>query len=95
MSEDFAPRPLLDAVERYFMLMYEADVSRFFEVFAPSAQLHGFRDGMLRILNAQDYRNMLAAKRVTEITQRSTPGTGAAGRFRIADTGPGEGSGSG
>lgn len=61
MSEDIAPKALLDAVERYFTLMYEADVSRFFEVFAASAQLHGFRDGALRILSAQDYRNMIAS----------------------------------
>jgi hypothetical protein len=53
--------PLLDAVERYFALMYDNDVSRFDQVFAPSAQLHGVPDGKLRLLTAADYRNMLAA----------------------------------
>ena len=61
MSEEIALAPLLDAVERYFTLMYEGDVSRFHAVFAPSAQLHGFRDGALRILTAQDYLNIMAA----------------------------------
>jgi hypothetical protein len=52
---------LLDAVERYFDLMFDADVSRFDQVFASSAQLHGLRDGNLRLLPAQEYRNALAS----------------------------------
>jgi hypothetical protein len=52
---------LLDAVERYFDLMFDSDVSRFDQVFAPSAQLHGLRDGNLRLLPAQDYKNALAS----------------------------------
>jgi hypothetical protein len=52
---------LLGAVERYFDLMFDSDVSRFDQVFAPSAQLHGLRDGNLRLLPAQDYKNALAS----------------------------------
>ncbi len=52
---------LVAAVEGYFDLMYDNDVSRFDRVFAPSAQLHGLRDGHLRLLPAQDYRNVLAS----------------------------------
>ena len=52
---------LLDAVERYFDLMFDSDVSRFDHVFASSAQLHGLRDGNLRLLPAQDYKNALAS----------------------------------
>jgi Putative lumazine-binding len=52
---------LLDAVGRYFDLMFDGDVSRFDEVFALSAQLHGLRDGSLRRLSAQEFRNALAA----------------------------------
>ena len=52
---------LLDAVGRYFDLMFDGDVSRFDEVFAPSAQLHGLRDGSLRRLSAQEFKNALAA----------------------------------
>jgi hypothetical protein len=52
---------LLDAVDRYFDLMFDSDVSRFDHVFASSAQLHGLRDGRLRLLPAPEYRNALAA----------------------------------
>jgi hypothetical protein len=52
---------LLDAVERYFDLMFDSDVSRFDQVFASSAQLHGLRDGNLRLLPARDYQNALAS----------------------------------
>jgi hypothetical protein len=52
---------LLDAVDRYFDLMFDSDVSRFDQVFASSAQLHGLRDGNLRLLSAQDYKNLLAS----------------------------------
>lgn len=56
------PKPLLEAVARYFALMYDNDVSRFDQVFAPSAQLHGFRDGELCVIPAADYRNSLASR---------------------------------
>ena len=52
---------LLDAVDRYFDLMFDSDVSRFDQVFASSAQLHGLRDGNLRLLPARDYKNALAS----------------------------------
>jgi hypothetical protein len=56
---DQVTQSLLDAVERYFDLMFNGDVSRFSEVFEPSAQLHGLRDGNLRLLTAQEFRNAL------------------------------------
>jgi hypothetical protein len=40
--------------------MFDGDVSRFEEVFAASAQLHGLRDGDLRLLTAQEFKNALA-----------------------------------
>ncbi|MCW5748320.1 MAG: nuclear transport factor 2 family protein [Alphaproteobacteria bacterium] len=52
---------LLDAVGCYFALMYDNDLARFDEVFAPGAQLHGLRDGNLRRLPVADYRQQLAA----------------------------------
>ena len=52
---------LLSAVERYFDLMFDNDVSRFDQVFAQSAQLHGLRDGDLRLLPAQDYKRALTS----------------------------------
>jgi Putative lumazine-binding len=62
MNEHPAPEPLLAAVERYFALMYDNDVSRFDQVFAPSAQLHGLRDGALKLIPAADYRSNLASR---------------------------------
>ena len=52
---------LLSAVERYFDLMFDNDVLRFEQVFASSARLHGLRDGHLRLLSAQDYKQALAS----------------------------------
>ena len=71
MNEYPAPAPLLDAVERYLTLMYDCDVSRFDEVFAPSAQLHGLRDGQLHIIPAAEYRNRLASR--TSPQSRNAP----------------------
>ncbi|MEN9725888.1 MAG: hypothetical protein RL434_254, partial [Pseudomonadota bacterium] len=34
-----------NALDRYFDLMYDCDVSRFDQVFATTAQLHGLREG--------------------------------------------------
>ena len=52
---------LIAAVERYFEMMFDSDVSRFDQVFAPSAHLHGLRDGKLRILPAAEYRKVLVS----------------------------------
>ena len=52
---------LLGAVEGYFDLMFDSDVSRFEQVFASTALLHGLRDDNLRALPAQDYKKQLAA----------------------------------
>jgi len=62
MNDHAAPAPLLEAVERYLALMYDNDVSRFEEVFAPSAQLHGLRDGKLNLIPAAEYRKRLASR---------------------------------
>jgi Putative lumazine-binding len=62
MNDHPTPAPLLEAVERYFALMYDNDVSRFDQVFAPSAQLHGLRDGGLRLIPAADYKQRLASR---------------------------------
>ena len=57
---DAATTALWEAVERYFDLMFDGDVTRFDQVFAESAQLHGMRDGSLRRLPAEDYKAALA-----------------------------------
>jgi hypothetical protein len=56
------PTPLLAAVDRYFDLMFDNDVSRFNEVFASSAQLHGLRDDQLRLIPAPEYKASLASR---------------------------------
>lgn len=48
------------AVRRYFDLMYDSDVSRFDRVFRATAQLHGIRNGEMRLLTAPAYRDALA-----------------------------------
>jgi Putative lumazine-binding len=61
MTEHATCLSLLDAVGRYFDLMFDSDVSHFDQVFASSAQLTGLRDGDLRLLPAQHYKAALAA----------------------------------
>jgi Putative lumazine-binding len=54
-------KPLIAAVENYFEVMFDSDFDRFDQVFAPTAQLHGLRDGNLRVLPAGEYRKLLAS----------------------------------
>jgi hypothetical protein len=61
MTHATAHQSLMAAVERYFEMMFDADVSRFDQVFTPTAQLHGLRDSNLRILQAGEYRKVLAS----------------------------------
>ena len=51
---------LRQAVSRYFDLMYDSDMSCFDRVFRSTAQLHGVRNGEMRLLTAQAYRDVLA-----------------------------------
>jgi hypothetical protein len=62
MPDTMITRSLLDAVERYFDLMFDGDVERFEQVFAASAQLHGLRDGNLQLRPAKDYKAALASR---------------------------------
>jgi putative lumazine-binding protein len=61
MTDIATHETLLAAVERYFETMFDCDPDRFDQVFAATAQLHGLRDGSLRILPAAEYRKLLAA----------------------------------
>ena len=51
---------LTDAVGRYFELMYDSDTSHFDKVFCPTSQLHGFREGVMSVIPANSFRQMLA-----------------------------------
>lgn len=55
-------RELLEAVQRYFDLMYDCDTSRFDHVFRSTAQLHGFREGQMTMWPAQAYKDILASR---------------------------------
>jgi hypothetical protein len=61
MTDAATHKSLFAAAERYFETMFDCDVSRFDQVFAPTAQLHGLRNGNLRILPAAEYRKLLAS----------------------------------
>ena len=53
---------LSEAVQRYFDLMYDCDVSKFDRVFAPTSQLHGFREGQMNCWPAAHYKEVLAGR---------------------------------
>jgi hypothetical protein len=55
-------RQLLEAVQRYFDLLYDCEASRFDSVFWPTAQLHGFRDGKMTVWPAPAYKDILASR---------------------------------
>src|ERR1700722_7816810 len=51
-----------EAIQRYFNLMYDCDVSRFDQVFHATAQLHGVRDGGLTVWPAATYREVFSKR---------------------------------
>jgi len=53
---------LLAALRRYFDLMYDSDLTRFDRIFAPTAQLHGFRDGRLTMWSAAHFKEVMASR---------------------------------
>ena len=53
---------LSEAVQRYFDLMYDADISRFDRVFRATAQLHGFRGAEMSMWPAQKFKEVLAGR---------------------------------
>lgn len=62
MAEDAGTRGLTEAVQRYFDLMYDCDVSNFARVFRPTSQLHGFRDGEMTVWDAATYKDILSKR---------------------------------
>jgi len=50
---------LIEAVQKYFDIIYDCDTSRFDQVFRSTVQLHGFRDGQMVAWPAQVYRDIL------------------------------------
>jgi hypothetical protein len=60
MTDAATHRSLIAAVEQYFETMFDSDLGRFDQGFASTAQLHGLRDGNLRVLPAAEYRKLLS-----------------------------------
>jgi hypothetical protein len=58
--DDESVGALREALHRYFDLMYDCDLSNFDNIFAPTVQLHGFRDGTMQCWSAGVYRDILA-----------------------------------
>ena len=50
---------LMEAVQRYFDLMYDCDTSHLDEIFLPTAHLHGFRDGKMMAWSMPVYKEIL------------------------------------
>jgi hypothetical protein len=53
---------LIDAIQKYFNLMYDCNIANFAEVFSPVAQLHGYRDGKMLCWPAAEYKEVLKAR---------------------------------
>ena len=82
---------LLRAVREYFDLMYASDVSRFDRVFRPTAQLHGLRDGKMRMLTGAGLSGDSGDRAVAAVAGSATPGRSAVPRHHVPDAGAGEG----
>jgi hypothetical protein len=53
---------LTEAIQKYFDLMYDCDVANFADVFGPTAQLHGYRDGKMVCWPAAEYKEALRVR---------------------------------
>lgn len=62
MLDHAITRGLTEAVQRYFDLMYDADLAEFDRVFRSTAQLHGFREGEMSMWPAATYKDVLAGR---------------------------------
>ena len=62
MTDQAALPALIDAVQRYFDLMYDADTARFDRVFQPTAQLHSVAKNEVTMLTAQAYKGILEGR---------------------------------
>jgi len=53
---------IASAINGYFDLMYDADDSRFTEVFHDACLVHGMRDGKLAAWSASEFRDMMRGR---------------------------------
>jgi hypothetical protein len=59
MADQSAFQSLNQAIQRYLDLMYDSDTSRFDQVFQPTAQLHGIREGAIAMWPARTFKEVL------------------------------------
>jgi hypothetical protein len=57
-----ATTELIEAIQKYFDLMYDCNAENFSDVFSPTAQLHGYRDGEMLCWPAAEYKEILKAR---------------------------------
>jgi len=62
MTDQASPTSLIQAVQRYFDLMYDADTTRFDSVFRTTSQLHGFQGDQMSMWPAAKYKEVLAGR---------------------------------
>jgi hypothetical protein len=55
-------QPFTAAINGYFDLMYDADDSRFAEVFHRACLIHGMRDGSLTAWSAAEFRDVMRGR---------------------------------
>src|SRR6266446_2551592 len=53
---------IASAINGYFDLMYDADDSRFLEVFHGASLVHGMRDGKLTAWSASEFRDVMRSR---------------------------------
>src|SRR5882762_1743969 len=53
---------IASAIDSYFDLMYDADDSRFSEIFHDACLIHGMRDGKLVAWSAAEFRDMMRGR---------------------------------
>ena len=54
--------PITSSIAGYFDLMYDADDTRFLNVFHPACLVHGLRDGKLMTWSAAEFRDMMRGR---------------------------------
>jgi|SRR5579871_5079033 len=55
-------QPIVSAINGYFDLMYDADDTRFTDVFHGACLIHGMRDGKLAVWSASEFRDLMRGR---------------------------------
>jgi hypothetical protein len=55
-------QPIVSAIDGYFDLMYDADDTRFLDVFHDPCLIHGMRDGKLTAWSVSEFRDVMRGR---------------------------------